>query len=121
MTTWAALDILHQRLGEHAAAAQITDYYTVNFAIHEAIITLADNCWLAQVIGDLRKVLKLARLQQLHAPGRLEQSLAEHSAVMAALKARDADGATWQCAPTSPASAPRCASWRGCRKAGPSA
>lgn len=89
----AALDILHQRLVEHAAAGQITDYYTVNFAIHEAIITLADNRWLAQVIGDLRKVLKLARLQQLHAPGRLEQSLAEHLAVFAALKARDADGA----------------------------
>ena len=31
---------------------------------HEAIITLADNRWLAQVIGDLRKILKLARLQQ---------------------------------------------------------
>jgi DNA-binding GntR family transcriptional regulator len=54
---------------------------------------LADNRWLAQVIGDLRKILKLARLQQLHAPGRLEQSLSEHLAVFAALKARDSDGA----------------------------
>ncbi len=89
----AALEILHERLNRHAGAGQITDYYTVNFAIHEAIITLADNRWLAQVIGDLRKVLKLARLQQLHAPGRLEQSLAEHMAVFAALKARDPDGA----------------------------
>ncbi|MBP8102340.1 MAG: FCD domain-containing protein, partial [Burkholderiaceae bacterium] len=32
-------------------------------------------------------------LQQLHAPGRLAQSLAEHMAVFAALKARDPDGA----------------------------
>ena len=54
---------------------------------------LADNRWLAQVIGDLRKILKLARLQQLHAPGRLEQSLSEHLAVFAALKARDSEGA----------------------------
>jgi DNA-binding GntR family transcriptional regulator len=45
------------------------------------------------VIGDLRKILKLARLQQLHAPGRLDQSLSEHMAVFAALKARDPDGA----------------------------
>ena len=45
------------------------------------------------MISDLRKILKLARLQQLHAPGRLEQSLAEHMAVFAALKARDAEGA----------------------------
>ena len=74
-------------------AKRINEYYATNFAIHEAIITLADNRWLAQVIGDLRKILKLARLQQLHAPGRLEQSLSEHLAVFAALKARDSEGA----------------------------
>ena len=89
----AALEVLHDRLARHAKARRITDYYEANFAIHEAIITLAGNRWLAQVIGDLRKILKLARLQQLHAPGRLEQSLAEHLAVFAALKARDAEGA----------------------------
>lgn len=89
----AALEQLHDRLDRHARARRINDYYEVNFAIHEAIITLADNRWLAQVIGDLRKLVKLARLQQLHAPGRLEQSLAEHMTVFAALKARDAEGA----------------------------
>ena len=58
-----------------------------------AIITLANNRWLAQAIADLRKILKLARLQHLHAPGRLEQSLGEHLAVYAALRARDGNGA----------------------------
>ncbi|MDM0067931.1 GntR family transcriptional regulator [Variovorax sp. J31P207] len=89
----AALEALHDRLAKHARARRINDYYATNFAIHEAIIMLADNRWLAQVIGDLRKILKLARQQQLHAPGRLEQSLSEHLAVFAALKARDSDGA----------------------------
>lgn len=89
----AALDALHERLNRHARAGRIADYYATNHSIHEAIITLADNRWLAQVIGDLRKLLRLARLQQLHAPGRLAQSLAEHMAVFAALKARDAEGA----------------------------
>ena len=88
-----ALQQLHERLSRHAQARRINDYYDVNFAIHEAIITLANNRWLGQVIGDLRKLVKLARLQQLHAPGRLEQSLSEHMAVFAALKARDAEGA----------------------------
>ena len=88
-----ALEVLHQRLVGHAEAKRIADYYQVNFTIHEAIITLANNRWLSQVIGDLRKILKLARLQQLHAPGRLEQSLSEHLAVFSALKARDAEGA----------------------------
>jgi len=89
----AALEVLHERLTRHAKAGQIAAYYEANFAIHEAIIRLADNRWLAQAIADLRKILKLARLQQLHAPGRLEQSLSEHLAVFAALKARDAEGA----------------------------
>lgn len=88
-----ALEALHERLQKAARGKRIVEYYDTNYAIHEAIITLAGNRWLAQVIGDLRKILKLARLQQLHAPGRLEQSLSEHLAVFAALKARDADGA----------------------------
>jgi len=87
------LDALHERLERHAKARRINDYYATNHIIHEAIIQLADNKWLAQVIGDLRKILKLARLQQLHAPGRLDQSLSEHLAVFAALKARDSEGA----------------------------
>ncbi|MBI3531728.1 MAG: GntR family transcriptional regulator [Curvibacter sp. PD_MW3] len=89
----AVLETLHQKLQAHAAAKRIVDYYQTNFTIHEAIITLANNRWLAQVIADLRKILKLARLQQLHAPGRLAQSLSEHLAVFAALKARDSEGA----------------------------
>ena len=87
------LEVLHQKLAKHAKARRINEYYEANFAIHEAIIRLADNRWLASVIADLRKILRLARLQQLHAPGRLDQSLSEHLAVFAALKARDADGA----------------------------
>lgn len=92
-TDIAALDTLHERLVQHARAKRINDYYATNHTIHEAIITLANNRWLAQTIADLRKILKLARLQQLHAPGRLEQSLSEHLAVHAALRARDCEGA----------------------------
>lgn len=88
-----ALQTLHDRLNTLAAAGRIPEYYEVNFAIHEAIILLANNRWLAQSIADLRKIVKLARLQQLHAPGRLAQSLSEHLAVFAAIKARDGDGA----------------------------
>ncbi|MEY2953730.1 MAG: hypothetical protein RLZZ401_1817 [Pseudomonadota bacterium] len=88
-----ALAVLHERLQKYAAAGRIKEYYEANYAIHEALITLANNRWLAQSIADLRKILKLARLQQLHAPGRLAQSLAEHMAIYAALQARDSEGA----------------------------
>jgi DNA-binding GntR family transcriptional regulator len=89
----AALEALHHQLEGSAAQGLIQDYYVANYAIHEAIIAIAGNKWLAQVISDLRKILKLARLQQLNAPGRLSQSLAEHMAIFAALKAHDAEGA----------------------------
>ncbi|WP_332777134.1 GntR family transcriptional regulator [Polaromonas sp.] len=89
----AALTTLHERLNNYAQAGRINDYYDTNFAIHEAIIMLANNRWLSQAIADLRKILKLARSQQLHAPGRLAQSLSEHMTVFAALKSRDSEGA----------------------------
>lgn len=89
----ATLEELHHQLEDSAAQGLIPQYYAANYAIHEAIIAMAGNKWLAQVIGDLRKILKLARLQQLNAPGRLSQSLEEHMAIFAALKARDAEGA----------------------------
>jgi DNA-binding GntR family transcriptional regulator len=92
-TDIAVLERLHAQLQGSAAQGLIPEYYAANYAIHEAIIAIAGNKWLAQVISDLRKILKLARLQQLNAPGRLSQSLAEHMAIFAALKARDAVGA----------------------------
>jgi DNA-binding GntR family transcriptional regulator len=87
------LEVLHERLQSHAQAGRINDYYATNFAIHEAIILLANNRWLAQAIADLRRILKLSRLQSLGAPGRLQQSLSEHMTVFAALKSRDSEGA----------------------------
>lgn len=89
----AALTTLHERLSSHAAAGQVADYYACNFAIHEAIILLVNNRWLALAIADLRKILKLARRQSLGAPGRMAQSLQEHLAVFAALCSRDSEGA----------------------------
>ncbi len=89
----AELETLHERLNSDAKAGRMTDYYATNYAIHEAFITLANNRWLAQTIGDLRKILKLARLQSLQATGRMNQSLEEHMAVFAAVKARDSEGA----------------------------
>ena len=87
------LGVLHDRLQGHAKAVRITAYYATNFAIHEAIILLANNRWLSQSIADLRKILKLSRLQSLGAPGRMVQSLSEHMTVFAALKSRDSEGA----------------------------
>ena len=85
----AALQDLHEELAAHAQAGRTNAYYETNYAIHEAIIRLANNRWLAQTISDLRKILKLARLQSLQLEGRLAHSLQEHLAVFDALRRRD--------------------------------
>jgi DNA-binding GntR family transcriptional regulator len=41
------------------------------------------------MVADLRKVMKLSRHNSLFKQGRIEESLAEHEAIMAALRARD--------------------------------
>ncbi|MDI9335365.1 MAG: GntR family transcriptional regulator [Cytophagales bacterium] len=89
----AVLETLHERLEHEAAQGDITAYYAANYAIHEALITLANNHWLAQVTDDLRKIVKLARRQGLQAPQRMASSLREHLAIFAAIKARDGAGA----------------------------
>ena len=85
-----ALAALHAQLQAHAQAGRIPDYYATHYTSHESISAMAGNKWLAMAIGDLRKILKLARLQQLNAPGRLAQSLSEHLAIFSALQDRNA-------------------------------
>ena len=65
----------------------------MNYQIHEAFIKLADNRWLAQAIADLRRILRLARLQQLSVPGRLLGSLQEHLHIYSAMTAGNAEAA----------------------------
>src|SRR3546814_7631563 len=61
----AALEPLHQALAGHAAAGRIDAYYDTNFLIHEAVQALADNRWLSDMVGNLRKVLSLFRHKSL--------------------------------------------------------
>ena len=84
-----ALQVLHYRQQAQAKAGHGKEYYAINFTIYEAIILLANNRWLSRSIADLRKILKLSRLQSLRVPGRLTQSQSEHMTVFAVLKSRD--------------------------------
>ena len=58
------------------------------------LLEIADNRWRTQMVTDLRKVMKLNRYDSLLKTGRIDESLAEHRALLAALLARDADAAT---------------------------
>lgn len=82
---------MHDKLEEMAAQGNIDGYYEQNFVFHQAVQDLSGNKWLQRVIGDLRKVLRLARHMQLTIPGRLQESLEEHRQIMKAFKKRDPD------------------------------
>lgn len=88
-----ALDALHEKLERHAAADDLNRYYETNYVFHDLMQECAGNRWLQIVIGDLRKLLKLSRHHSLRLEGRLAASLAEHRALMQALRRQDADAA----------------------------
>jgi DNA-binding GntR family transcriptional regulator len=91
----AELQALHEEL--EAAARGTPDrerFFAINERFHMRLLEIADNRWRNQMVADLRKVMKLNRHHSLFKSGRIEESLAEHRAVMAALQARDADAAT---------------------------
>ena len=94
--TSAELDTLtriHADLEKAATSRNIDSFFEANQAFHHELQRIADNRWLLHVIEDLRKVIKLSRHHSLFSDGRLEQSLAEHRAILDALSARDADAA----------------------------
>jgi len=68
-------------------------FFAINEAFHVKLLEFANNRWRDQMVADLRKVMKLNRAQSLLKAGRIEESLAEHSAIMTALKKRDATAA----------------------------
>jgi DNA-binding GntR family transcriptional regulator len=89
-----ALEALHQQLEK--AARDRKDhlrFFQLNEAFHVKLLEVANNRWAGQMVADLRKVMKLNRAQSLLKAGRIEESLAEHAAIMAALKKRDAAAA----------------------------
>jgi len=87
------LETLHASLERHASQGNLDRFFEVNQDFHRAVMVLAGNRWLTQVIQDLRKVLRLSRHNSLLAEGRMQQSLAEHRAILAAIRSRDSERA----------------------------
>ena len=80
-------DVLETQTGQRDA------FFATNEQFHTAVLRIAGNRWAAQIVADLRKVMKLNRQLSLLKQGRIEDSLAEHRLVMLAIAAGDADAA----------------------------
>lgn len=82
------LQSLHEELEKSAADRE--RFFELNEAFHMRLLEIANNRWRDQMVADLRKVMKLNRHNSLLKGGRIQESLVEHRAIMAALLARDA-------------------------------
>jgi len=86
------LQILHRELEKSVGNRE--KFFQVNERFHIRLLEIADNRWRDQMVADLRKVMKLNRHNSLLKNGRIQESLAEHQAIMNALLARDVAAAT---------------------------
>ena len=87
----AAIRDLHDRMVGHHRAGRLNDYFTLNQAIHEAILAAADNRMLTELYGRLRGQVQRARFAANLSETRWRQAVAEHEEMMAALEVRDAE------------------------------
>ena len=87
----AELQALHQELEDAVQPEQVDRerFFEINERFHMRLLEIADNRWRNQMVADLRKVMKLNRHNSLLKAGRIQESLNEHRAIMAALLARD--------------------------------
>lgn len=82
-----SLQALHDQLEKQVRQREA--FFSTNEAFHFKLLELAGNRWRTQIVGDLRKVMKLNRHQSLLKAGRLQDSLTEHQALLDAILARD--------------------------------
>jgi DNA-binding GntR family transcriptional regulator len=85
------LQTLHRELEKSVGNRE--KFFQINERFHMRLLEIADNRWRDQMVADLRKVMKLNRHNSLLKSGRIQESLAEHQAIMKALLARDVTAA----------------------------
>jgi len=81
------LQAMHMEL--EAAVGDRELFFAINERFHMRLLAIANNRWRDQMVADLRKVMKLNRHNSLLRSGRIQESLHEHRALMAALKAQN--------------------------------
>ncbi|RZJ06609.1 MAG: GntR family transcriptional regulator, partial [Rubrivivax sp.] len=86
------LDDLHRQLEEALQDPETSRdaFFAANERFHLRVLEIDGNRWRLQIVGDLRRLMKLNRHHSLFREGRLAESLDEHRAILSALLARNA-------------------------------
>lgn len=85
----AELGELHRALED--ALPERDAFFAANERFHLRVLEIDGNRWRQQMVGDLRRLMKLNRHHSLFREGRLAESLDEHRAIIKALLSRDAE------------------------------
>lgn len=87
------MEALVARMEEAAEANDMGRYYPLNIEFHTRLVAIADNHKLTQFWPALEGALHLYRSRSFIFPGSLRASNYDHRAIVAAMRAGDAEGA----------------------------
>ncbi|WPO42206.1 GntR family transcriptional regulator [Tardiphaga sp. 42S5] len=89
----ATLDDMHERMCRHYARREKDPYFELNSAIHDTIVRASENPELIATHAGLMLRARRGRYMAILDPFRWQESVAEHTAAMAAFHARDPERA----------------------------
>ena len=87
------LHALFAQLKQHHARGEADAYWAANRDFHRHIAGACGNGRLEGLIANLRQQMMKTRVVTLHAPGRLDHSMAEHEEILQAILEGDGRGA----------------------------
>ena len=87
----AAIEGLHDDMLDHYRNKRLSDYFRCNQQIHESIVRAASNRVLSEQYRVLAAPLRRARFVANLSGSRWAEAVAEHEAILLALKARDGE------------------------------
>ncbi len=88
-----AMEALIVAMRRHRANGDLVGYSEVNARFHRAILEIAQHAVVKKLLGLLQSQSVRYQFRTVLQPGRIDASLAEHEAIVAALIAKDPDGA----------------------------
>ena len=89
----AALRTVVEQMEATLATGDLLTLRGLNGQFHRIVVDAADSPFVDQILGSLQYPLVRYQLMTILVPGRKEDALAEHQAILACLESRDAAGA----------------------------
>jgi DNA-binding GntR family transcriptional regulator len=89
----AGLEALVERMAEHAEAGDVHAFFEANAAFHQAFVDAAGNRMLEEAYRQLLSQIDRYRLRSLQLRGDMRRSIAEHRAILRAVRAGNVEKA----------------------------